>query len=101
MCYCVAFFYNDCVAVGDNEDYCAKYSDMIIPVRCFTCGKVLADRYQAYMDLVRSGHPEDRALDAVDLKRWCCRRMLLTHVDFSDQLLKYNPADNAGRGLTL
>ena len=69
---------------------------MIIPVRCFTCGKVVGDKYSTYLGLVdASQYTEAEALDAVGLERYCCRRMFLTHVDFSDQLLKFNPADNA------
>ena len=30
---------------------------MIIPVRCFTCGKLLADKMERYQELVRS-HPD-------------------------------------------
>ncbi|CUG87648.1 DNA-directed RNA polymerase II, putative [Bodo saltans] len=68
---------------------------MIIPVRCFTCGKVIADIYETYLDLQREGADEEKALDALGLTRFCCRRMLLTHVDFSDTLQKFNPADHA------
>jgi DNA-directed RNA polymerase I, II, and III subunit RPABC5 len=74
---------------------------MIIPVRCFTCGNVIGDKYSTYLTLVartESGgqtYTEAQALDALALSRFCCRRMFLTHVDFSDQLLKFNPADNA------
>lgn len=68
---------------------------MIIPVRCFTCGKVIADKYQTYKDLVASDYSEEDAMNALGLERYCCRRMFLTHVDFSDVLLKFNPADNA------
>lgn len=68
---------------------------MIIPVRCFTCGKVIADLYETYLDLQREGADEEMALDALGLTRFCCRRMLLTHVDFSDTLQKFNPADHA------
>lgn len=68
---------------------------MIIPVRCFTCGKVLADKYHTYLELLDSKYDPADALDYLGLTRYCCRRIMLTHIDFNDQLLKFNPADNA------
>ena len=36
------------------------------------------------------------ALDELGLTRYCCRRMILTHVDLIEKLLKYVPsADKA------
>lgn len=29
------------------------------------------------------------AIDALELRRYCCRRMILTHVDLIEKLLKY------------
>ena len=75
---------------------------MIIPVKCFTCGKVLGDKYNYYLERVRklkisSGRdmesviyltkeyvaktPEGQVLDELQLTRMCCRRHMLTHVD--------------------
>ena len=68
---------------------------MIIPMRCFTCGKLVADKYEEYHQLLEAKYSEKDALDAVGLERFCCRRMMLTHVDFNDMLLRFNPADNA------
>ncbi|RDX40272.1 hypothetical protein OH76DRAFT_1366471, partial [Lentinus brumalis] len=62
----------------------------IIPVRCFSCGKVIGDKWNAYLDLLSKDTSEGDALDQLQLKRYCCRRMVLTHVDLIEKLLQYN-----------
>jgi|UniRef100_A0A6C0D9P7 DNA-directed RNA polymerase subunit N (RpoN/RPB10) len=75
---------------------------MIIPVKCFTCGMVIADKYRYYLEEVRKRKlakdmdinkvvyltkefsektPEGEVLDDLGLKKMCCRRHMLTHVD--------------------
>ena len=74
---------------------------MIIPVKCFTCGKVLANKYRYYEQEVRRLkdasddvnavtylEPNDRdkthegnVLDKLKLNKMCCRRHMLTHVE--------------------
>lgn len=75
---------------------------MIIPIKCFTCGMVLADKYRYYLSQVRrlkmekdmdidkvvyltpthiEKTPEGQVLDTLKLNRMCCRRHMLTHVD--------------------
>jgi DNA-directed RNA polymerase I, II, and III subunit RPABC5 len=75
---------------------------MIIPIKCFTCGNVLADKYRYYLDEVRKiklanglnvdkvcyltksnmeKTAEGTVLDNLGLKNVCCRRHMLTHVD--------------------
>jgi len=65
---------------------------MIIPVRCFTCNKLIANAYEDYLQLVREGVHPGHALDKIGMSRICCRRMMLGHVDIADLLLKFeNP----------
>lgn len=61
---------------------------MIIPVRCFSCGKVTGNKWDEYLALLEKGHSEGDAMDELGLKRYCCRRMVLTHVDLIEKLLQ-------------
>jgi DNA-directed RNA polymerase I, II, and III subunit RPABC5 len=62
---------------------------MLIPVRCFTCGKVIGNKWEDYC-ILKSEYGEKEALDKLQLKRYCCRRMLLTNVELIEKLLNYN-----------
>ncbi|KAF3798879.1 DNA-directed RNA polymerases I II and III subunit RPABC5 [Colletotrichum gloeosporioides] len=64
---------------------------MIIPVRCFSCGKVTGDLWERYLKLIDDGITDGDAMDQLGLKRYCCRRMVMTHVDLIEKLLKYVP----------
>lgn len=69
----------------------------MFPVRCFTCGKVIGHKKEQYDQLVQSGVKNDRALNQINMSRYCCRRMFLGHVDLIDQLLLF-PDDNVETG---
>ena len=56
---------------------------MIIPVRCFTCGCVIADKWELYQESLQQGHTEKMALDQLNVKKYCCRRMFLSNVSNS------------------
>ena len=67
---------------------------MIIPVRCFSCGKVVGDKWESYLTYLQDENlSEGDALDKLGLKRYCCRRMILTHVDLIEKFLSYNPLE--------
>ncbi|MGI0090498.1 MAG: DNA-directed RNA polymerase subunit N [Nitrososphaerales archaeon] len=65
---------------------------MIIPVRCFTCGNLVADKYSEFTTRVKNGEEPKIVLDSLGLKRYCCRRMLISSMDVIDQLMPYNEA---------
>lgn len=78
---------------------------MLIPIRCFTCGKTIADKWEyynaevkkleteaagasakndehalKYFDKIRSG----KILDKLGLTRYCCRRHMIGQVDMME-----------------
>lgn len=63
---------------------------MIIPVRCYSCGAVIANRYEKYKQLLDQDYTEAEALDSLRLPRYCCRRMILSHIDLVDDLIPYS-----------
>lgn len=67
---------------------------MIIPVRCFTCGAMIANKWEKYQDLIKQGMTAERALDELNIRRYCCRRMLLTHVNLIDKMLPYSKVES-------
>lgn len=62
---------------------------VLIPVRCFSCGAVVADKYEEYAERVKNGESADAVLDALGVKRYCCRRMLISHNEVIDDIMKY------------
>lgn len=63
---------------------------MIIPVRCFTCGKVIGSMYEEYVKRVKMGQNPQDALDDLGLERYCCRRMIISHADLITEISKFD-----------
>ncbi len=65
---------------------------MLIPVRCFTCGNLIADKYDDFQNKIKAGEEPDKVLDSLELERYCCRRMLLTTVETIQQVIPFYEA---------
>jgi DNA-directed RNA polymerase subunit N len=64
-------------------------SVIIIPVRCFSCGSLIGDKWEDFARRVKEGEDSGKVLDSLGVKRYCCRRMLLSHVEIIDEILKF------------
>lgn len=62
---------------------------MIIPVRCFSCGKVIGSKWEEYQKLLEEGKSVKEALDFLELERFCCRSAIMSHVDSIELIGKY------------
>ena len=84
---------------------------MIIPIQCFSCGKQIAHKWEKYqqkiqeeynknpnlnkvniltedvVEFIKNNKPiEEKTLDELGLKRYCCRRMFISHIDLCEKL---------------
>ena len=82
---------------------------MIIPVRCFTCGKVLGHLWERYLEGVQQARLEEeekgedrfrfvdietlktktkegKLMDELGLNKYCCRRMIMCHIDLVEKI---------------
>jgi DNA-directed RNA polymerase subunit N len=65
---------------------------VLVPVRCFTCGKLVADKYSDYQTRIKTGEDPKKVLDDLGMERYCCRRMLLTTVETIQQVIPFYEA---------
>lgn len=62
---------------------------MLIPVRCFTCGNLIADKFNDYQTKLKAGEDPEKVLNDLQINRYCCRRMLLTTVETIQQVIPF------------
>jgi len=73
---------------------------MIIPVRCFSCGRVIATDYLKFKDEVEKIRNNEKReptkeeitkiFDDLGVKRYCCRRMIVSHIDLIDEVIEFD-----------
>jgi len=57
---------------------------MIIPIRCFSCGRPVAHKWDEYNKRVDKGEDRKKVLDDLNVDSFCCRALFLGHVDLID-----------------
>ena len=62
----------------------------MFPVRCFTCGAPIGHLWEEFKKRVEAGEDPGKVLDDLGVKRYCCRRMLVSHVQLIDELVHYS-----------
>jgi len=62
---------------------------MIIPIRCFSCGKPIAHFWEEYQKRVADGEEAVKVLEDLGIKRYCCRALMLGHVDLIDTISEF------------
>jgi DNA-directed RNA polymerase subunit N len=62
---------------------------MIIPIRCWSCGKPIAHLYAEYKKRVAAGEEQGKILDSLGIKRYCCRAMFLGQADLIEEVSKF------------
>ncbi|MBS3102217.1 DNA-directed RNA polymerase subunit N [Candidatus Woesearchaeota archaeon] len=62
---------------------------MIIPVRCWSCGKPIGHLWESFQDKVNAGDERKKVLDELGLERYCCRAMFLGHSDLIDTAAQF------------
>lgn len=64
---------------------------MMIPVRCFTCGKVVGHLWEEYKKRIDEGEDAGKVLAELGLKRYCCRQVFVGNVDLIKEIDQFKP----------
>ncbi|MDI6826754.1 MAG: DNA-directed RNA polymerase subunit N [Candidatus Aenigmarchaeota archaeon] len=62
---------------------------MIIPIRCYSCGKVLGHLWEDFQRRIEAGEDSKEVLDDLGLERYCCRALFLGNVDMIKKVSQF------------
>jgi len=62
---------------------------MIIPVRCFACGKPIAHLWEQFKQRISEGENTKKILDELGLERYCCRSVFLGQADMVELISEF------------
>jgi len=64
---------------------------MMVPVRCFTCGKVIGQAWEEYKRRVEQGEDPGKVMTELGIKRYCCRQVFISNVDMLKEINQFRP----------
>ncbi len=62
---------------------------MIIPIRCWSCGKPIAHVWEEFKERTEKGEDAKKVMDELGLERYCCRGMFLGQVDLIETIAQF------------
>lgn len=62
---------------------------MIIPIRCWSCGKPIAQVWEEFKQRTDKGEDKKEVMEDLGLERYCCKAIVLGHVDLIDLAAKF------------
>ena len=62
---------------------------MIIPIRCFSCGKPVGQLWKKYLERIKAGEDPKMVMDDLGLERYCCRALFMGHVDMLEDVAQF------------
>ena len=65
---------------------------MIIPIRCFSCGKPIGHLWEEFKRRVAENENQKKILDELGLERYCCRSMFLGQEDYIELIARFKKA---------
>ncbi len=68
----------------------------MIPVRCVTCGKPIAHLYEDFKKRTSNGENAGEVLADLGIKRFCCRRIIIAHVDLVEDVISFGSISHSG-----
>lgn len=68
---------------------------MFIPIRCFTCNAIIANKWKKFKNGKDAGKSENQIFIELGLTKYCCKRMFLGHVDIIDDILLYDEINDS------
>ena len=62
---------------------------MIIPIRCFSCGKPIGHLWEEYKQRTEKNEEKKKVMKDIGLERYCCKAIFMGHKDLIDTTSKF------------